>query len=102
MEKNSSNRLLNFDMVAELERAIVNRASQLWQTIVLMHRWFVHIEDYMDESVKSVEAFDIQNIQDAYVEEDAQYRDNTYPIQPTEDEADELENYNEITMSIRK
>eukprot|EP00971_Amphidinium_carterae_P099116 1959971-Amphidinium_carterae.1 len=40
--------------------------------------------------------------QDAYVVEDIQYRDHKYPIQPTEDEADELEDCNEITMSIRK
>eukprot|EP00971_Amphidinium_carterae_P204882 4066208-Amphidinium_carterae.1 len=57
----------------------------------------VHIEDYMDEPTKSVEAIDIRNIQDAYVEKDTQYKDNKYPIQPTEDEADELEDYNEIT-----
>eukprot|EP00971_Amphidinium_carterae_P148364 2941275-Amphidinium_carterae.1 len=31
----------------------------------------------------------------------SQYRDNKYLIQPTEDEADELEDHNEITMSIR-
>eukprot|EP00971_Amphidinium_carterae_P294218 5841918-Amphidinium_carterae.1 len=62
----------------------------------------VHIEDYMDESAKSVEAIDIYNVQEAYVEEDTQYRDNKYPIQPTEDEANEFEDYNEITMSIRK
>eukprot|EP00971_Amphidinium_carterae_P270895 5375731-Amphidinium_carterae.1 len=40
----------------------------------------VHIEEYMDESAK----------------------DNKYPTQPTEDEADELEDHIEITMSIRK
>eukprot|EP00971_Amphidinium_carterae_P035959 706951-Amphidinium_carterae.3 len=62
----------------------------------------VHVEDCMDKSAKSVEAIDIRNNQEAYVEEDIQYRDNKYPIQPTEDEADEFEDYNEITMSIRK
>eukprot|EP00971_Amphidinium_carterae_P287233 5702007-Amphidinium_carterae.1 len=38
----------------------------------------------------------------ASVEEDTQYHDNKYPIQTTEDEVDELEDYNEIGMSIRK
>eukprot|EP00971_Amphidinium_carterae_P088500 1751095-Amphidinium_carterae.1 len=41
-------------------------------------------------------------MQDAYVEEDTQYQDNKCPIQPTEDEADGLEDCNEIMMSIRK
>eukprot|EP00971_Amphidinium_carterae_P269204 5340664-Amphidinium_carterae.1 len=50
-------------------------------------------EDYMDESAKSIEAIDIRNIQEAYVTEEVQYRDNKYPIQPTEDEADEFEEY---------
>eukprot|EP00971_Amphidinium_carterae_P132897 2631711-Amphidinium_carterae.1 len=31
-----------FDMVAELARAIVNRASQLWKAIVLLHQWVYH------------------------------------------------------------
>eukprot|EP00971_Amphidinium_carterae_P094156 1863565-Amphidinium_carterae.5 len=56
----------------------------------------------MDDSAKSIEAIGIRNIQDAYVEEDVQYIDNKYPIQPTEDEADELEDYNDLTLSIRK
>eukprot|EP00971_Amphidinium_carterae_P042383 832920-Amphidinium_carterae.3 len=30
------------------------------------------------------------------------YRNNKYPIQPTEDEADELEDYNDLTLSILK
>eukprot|EP00971_Amphidinium_carterae_P254639 5055132-Amphidinium_carterae.1 len=34
--------------------------------------------------------------------ENAQYRDHKYPIQPTEDEADELEDYNEVMMSIKQ
>eukprot|EP00971_Amphidinium_carterae_P148909 2952204-Amphidinium_carterae.1 len=36
----------------------------------------VHIEDYMDQSAKSIDAIDLRNIQDAYVAEDVQYRDN--------------------------
>eukprot|EP00971_Amphidinium_carterae_P079485 1572715-Amphidinium_carterae.2 len=49
---------------------------------------------------KSVETIDIRNTQDAYnirtyMEEDTQFRDNRYPIVPTNDEADELEDYNE-------
>eukprot|EP00971_Amphidinium_carterae_P331589 6465254-Amphidinium_carterae.1 len=42
LERISSNSLFNFDMVAELARSIVNRASQLWETIVLMHRCVLH------------------------------------------------------------
>eukprot|EP00971_Amphidinium_carterae_P317425 6310829-Amphidinium_carterae.1 len=38
----SPNRMLDFDMVAELARSTVNRASQLWETIVLMHWWVRH------------------------------------------------------------
>eukprot|EP00971_Amphidinium_carterae_P159498 3161818-Amphidinium_carterae.1 len=62
----------------------------------------VHIEDYMDESAKSIEATDIRNIKEVYVTEDVQYRDNKFPSQPTEDEADEFEEYNDLTMTIRK
>eukprot|EP00971_Amphidinium_carterae_P095955 1898810-Amphidinium_carterae.3 len=51
----------------------------------------VHIEDYMQEPARSVEAIDLRNLQDAYVTEDVQFRDNKYPIQPTEDEREELE-----------
>eukprot|EP00971_Amphidinium_carterae_P319272 6345915-Amphidinium_carterae.3 len=29
-------------MVTEFVRAIVNRASKLWETILLMHRWVLH------------------------------------------------------------
>eukprot|EP00971_Amphidinium_carterae_P003009 59108-Amphidinium_carterae.1 len=151
-------------MVAELARAIVNRASQLWNATVLMHRWMLnldlwlcnglhlwlatgndsdnegdiddvvimatkyqvrevrrknphfrewsgeveagltthefHTEDYMDESARSVEAIDIRNTQNSYVEEDTQFRDNRYPIVPTEDETDELEDYKFTTIII--
>eukprot|EP00971_Amphidinium_carterae_P351306 6492043-Amphidinium_carterae.1 len=62
----------------------------------------VHIEGYMGESAKSVETIDIRNTQDAYAEEDTQLRDNRSPTVPTEDEADELEDYIELTVSIRK
>eukprot|EP00971_Amphidinium_carterae_P059045 1167408-Amphidinium_carterae.1 len=48
----------------------------------------VHIEDYMEESAKSMEAIELRNIQDAYVAGDANYRDTRYPTQPTEDERD--------------
>eukprot|EP00971_Amphidinium_carterae_P056764 1122204-Amphidinium_carterae.2 len=47
----------------------------------------------------SLEASDIRNIEDAYVEEDTQFRDNRYPIIPTEDEADEREDYIVTTTS---
>eukprot|EP00971_Amphidinium_carterae_P155162 3076865-Amphidinium_carterae.2 len=40
----------------------------------------------MNESAKSAETSDIRHAQDAYVEEDTQYRDNMYPIQPTMEE----------------
>eukprot|EP00971_Amphidinium_carterae_P213106 4229765-Amphidinium_carterae.1 len=36
------------------------------------------------------------------MEKDTQYRDNEYPIVPTEDEANEFEEYSELTMAIRK
>eukprot|EP00971_Amphidinium_carterae_P255838 5079641-Amphidinium_carterae.1 len=39
VKKISPNSPCYFDMVAKLARAIVNRASQLWVTIVLLHRW---------------------------------------------------------------
>eukprot|EP00971_Amphidinium_carterae_P255109 5064443-Amphidinium_carterae.2 len=37
----------------------------------------------------SVDTIELWNIQDAYVTEDMQYRDNKYPIMPPEDEAEE-------------
>eukprot|EP00971_Amphidinium_carterae_P217649 4320414-Amphidinium_carterae.1 len=42
MNEVSPNRLQNFDMVAEFARPIVNRAAQLWETIVFLHRWIFH------------------------------------------------------------
>eukprot|EP00971_Amphidinium_carterae_P335925 6472018-Amphidinium_carterae.2 len=70
------------------------------KTYLTIHN--VHIEDYMDQSTKSIEAIDIRNIQEAYVTEDVPYRDKRFPIEPTEDEADEFEKYNDLTMTIRK
>eukprot|EP00971_Amphidinium_carterae_P075126 1484901-Amphidinium_carterae.1 len=62
----------------------------------------VHIEDYMDESAKSMEALDLRNIQEAYVTEDTNYRDQRFPIQPTEGEQDEFAEYVEMSLTIRK
>eukprot|EP00971_Amphidinium_carterae_P205422 4076820-Amphidinium_carterae.1 len=56
----------------------------------------------MDESAKPMEAIDLRNIQDAYVAEDTKYRDQRYPIQPTEDEQDEFADYVELSLNIRK
>eukprot|EP00971_Amphidinium_carterae_P170960 3388038-Amphidinium_carterae.1 len=62
----------------------------------------VQIEDYMDESAKSVEAIDIRNIQDVYVTEDVQYKNTRYQIVPTEDETEEYEEHNELMIATRK
>eukprot|EP00971_Amphidinium_carterae_P225472 4472265-Amphidinium_carterae.1 len=173
MEVISPHRLLYFDMVTKLARAIVNRASQLWETIVLMHQWVLHcavasqrsyieggtgndsdsddvvimahtipsegsatLRIYRDTdntlgmlgamSVKlpMPTQFDGRNahfrersVQTTWrnqpsqwkqltsafykmpMQEDTQFRDNRYPIVPTEDEADELEDNKELTMS---
>eukprot|EP00971_Amphidinium_carterae_P011750 231384-Amphidinium_carterae.1 len=53
----------------------------------------VHIEDYMDQSAKSVDAIHLRNIQDAYVTEDVQYRGNKFYDEPTEEQADEYEEW---------
>eukprot|EP00971_Amphidinium_carterae_P024463 482312-Amphidinium_carterae.3 len=51
---------------------------------------------------KSVEAIDLRNIQDVCVKEDVQFRDINYPNQPTEDDGEELEDYNELSLAARK
>eukprot|EP00971_Amphidinium_carterae_P013291 261884-Amphidinium_carterae.1 len=62
----------------------------------------VHREDYMDESAKSMEAIELRSIQDAYVAEDTNYRDQRYLVQPTEDEQDEFADHVEMSLNIRK
>eukprot|EP00971_Amphidinium_carterae_P033958 668472-Amphidinium_carterae.1 len=63
----------------------------------------VHIEDYMDQSAnKSIDVIDLRNIQDAYVTEDVHYRDNKFYDEPTEEQADEYEEYNDLNITIRK
>eukprot|EP00971_Amphidinium_carterae_P303978 6040621-Amphidinium_carterae.1 len=56
----------------------------------------------MDQSAKSIDAIDLRNIQDAYVTEDVQYRDNKFHDEPTEEQADEYEEYNDLNIAIRK
>eukprot|EP00971_Amphidinium_carterae_P202215 4012545-Amphidinium_carterae.1 len=56
----------------------------------------------MDESAKSIEAIELRNIQDAYVAEDTNYRDQKYPAQPMEEEQYELAEYAELSLTIRK
>eukprot|EP00971_Amphidinium_carterae_P130317 2581446-Amphidinium_carterae.1 len=49
-ERISPNRQCYFDLVAKLARAIVNRANQFWETIVLVHRWVLHHADNDSDS----------------------------------------------------
>eukprot|EP00971_Amphidinium_carterae_P261171 5181444-Amphidinium_carterae.1 len=54
----------------------------------------------MEESAKSIEAIDLRYIQDAYVAEDTNYRDQRYPAQPTEDEQYEFAEYAEMNTEL--
>eukprot|EP00971_Amphidinium_carterae_P193892 3847111-Amphidinium_carterae.1 len=56
----------------------------------------------MDQSAKSIDAIDLRNIQDAYVTEDVQYRDNKFYDEPPEEQANEYEEYNDLNMTIRE
>eukprot|EP00971_Amphidinium_carterae_P114159 2262359-Amphidinium_carterae.1 len=56
----------------------------------------------MDESAKSMEAIELRNIQDAYAAEDTNLRDQSFPVQPTEEEQYELTEYAEMSLTIRK
>eukprot|EP00971_Amphidinium_carterae_P213330 4233837-Amphidinium_carterae.5 len=62
----------------------------------------VHIEDSMDEPAIPVETMDLCHMKDANVPKDLQYRDNKYRIQPTEEEGEELEDYNGLSVSIEE
>eukprot|EP00971_Amphidinium_carterae_P106437 2108344-Amphidinium_carterae.1 len=55
----------------------------------------VHIEDYMDESSRSVDAIDIANIQDDYTTEDVNRLHLRFPAISAEDE-EEYDEYNEM------
>eukprot|EP00971_Amphidinium_carterae_P171926 3408574-Amphidinium_carterae.1 len=51
---------------------MVRRGQASVKAYLTIHN--VHIEDYMEESAKSMEAIELRNIQDAYVAEDTNYR----------------------------
>eukprot|EP00971_Amphidinium_carterae_P066484 1316626-Amphidinium_carterae.1 len=56
----------------------------------------------MDQSAKSIDATDLRNIQDAYVTKDVQYRNSKFYDEPSEEQADEYEEYNDLNITIRK
>eukprot|EP00971_Amphidinium_carterae_P222845 4422362-Amphidinium_carterae.1 len=66
---------------------------------VMIHN--AHIEDYMDESSRSVETVNIANIQDDYTTKGVNRLRQQFPTIPTKNE-EYYDEYNEMTLKFRK
>eukprot|EP00971_Amphidinium_carterae_P228282 4528161-Amphidinium_carterae.1 len=61
----------------------------------------VYFEDYMEKCTKSIETANISDIHDEYIADDVTKLNNKFPAVPADD-TDEYEEYNEMTLNIRK
>eukprot|EP00971_Amphidinium_carterae_P124021 2456240-Amphidinium_carterae.1 len=56
----------------------------------------------MENSTKSIETVNISDMQDEYTAEDMTWLNNKSPVVPARDDTDDYEEYNEMTLIIRK